>query len=175
MPQVCLTVKVIDCALSMELDSELYYRQLAAGVKYEELKVVLEGLAEDEHHHYKIVQTLKKLSPENLEQDPGLGKGAVAHGMDRRKLFLSTDQNSIAKERYEQLDVYRAALRKEEESVQLYQRLLADTDHQAQKNIIGRLIQEEQRHVEVLGNIIQMFNNVNEWVESAEFNHLKSY
>lgn len=175
MSQVCLPVKVIDCALSMELDSELYYRQLAASVKYEELKVVLEGLAEDEHRHYKIVQTLKKLSPENEELDPDLGKVTLAHGMDRRKLFLSTDQNSIAKERYEQLDIYRAALNKEQESVKLYQRLMVETDKQAQKVIVARLIQEEEKHVEVLGNIIQMFNNVNEWVESAEFNHLKPY
>jgi len=36
----------------MEVDGEKYYRELAAKVKCEELKVVLNGLADDEQRHY---------------------------------------------------------------------------------------------------------------------------
>ena len=46
---------------------------------------------------------------------------------------------------------------------------------QAEKDIIEKLVQEEERHAEVLGNIMQMLNNFNEWVESAEFHHQKPY
>jgi pyruvate/2-oxoacid:ferredoxin oxidoreductase beta subunit len=44
-----------------------------------------------------------------------------------------------------------------------------------EKAIIEKLVHEEEKHAEVLGNIIQMLNPVNEWVESAEFNHNKPY
>lgn len=154
MPQVCPATNVFDFALRRELDSELYYRQIAAIVKYEELEVILEGLAEDEQRHYEIVRMLKKQSPEYLKINSDLEKITVARGMDRGNECLSIDQNTIASERDEQMDLYRAALHKEEQSVQLYKKLKAATDQQAQKDIIAGLIQEEERHVEVLGNII---------------------
>jgi hypothetical protein len=36
-------------------------------------------------------------------------------------------------------------------------------------------MQEEERHAEQLEHIIDMLNNVNDWVESAEFNHKDIY
>ena len=48
-------------------------------------------------------------------------------------------------------------------------------EYQNKKDILEKIGHEEERHAEVLGNIIQMMNNANEWVESAEFNHTKPY
>ena len=168
-------MNVFDFALKMELDGERYYRQQAEKVKYDELKVVLEGLADDEQRHYKIVQLLQKQKIDYIEPDPAMGKARNVFELAKNKKFILKDQDSIAKLKDEQWDVFQAALRKEEDSVQLYIKLKETSKQQAEKDIIEKLVREEESHAEVLGNIIEMLNNVNEWVESAEFNHQKPY
>ena len=91
------------------------------------------------------------------------------------KPFIPKDQDSIAKWKDEQRDVYQAALHKEEASVHLYKKLKETVESPAEKAILEKLVQEEENHAEVLENIMQMLNNFNEWVESAEFHHQKPY
>lgn len=168
-------MNVFDFALKMELDGEQYYRVQAAKVQYAELKVVLDGLAADEHRHYKIIEALQNKKYAYLEADPALSKARNGFEVDKNKEFIPKDKDSIAKLKDEQLDVYRAALLKEEESVQLYKKLKVTAEQQAEKDILERLVHEEEGHAQVLGNIVEMFNHVVEWVESAEFNHQKPY
>lgn len=168
-------MNIFDFALKMELDGEQFYLQQAAKVHYAELKVVLKGLAEDEHRHYRIVQRLQNQNREYIEPDPAISATRNVFELVRNKPFIPKDQDSIAKLKDEQRDVYQAALSKEEESVRLYKKLKESAELQAEKDILEKLVQEEESHAEVIGNIIQMLNNVNEWVESAEFNHQKPY
>jgi len=169
-------MNVFDFALKMELDGEKYYRELAAQAKYQELKVVLEGLADDEQRHYKIVQALQnRIFNSYLESDPAVSNARNGFEPGMNKTFLPQDADSIAKLKAEQLDLYQAALRKEAESIQIYKKLKETAGQQAEQDIIEKLVHEEEKHAEVLGNIIQMLNHANEWVESAEFNHNKPY
>ena len=61
-------MNVFDYALKMELDGERYYREQALKTQYEELKVVLEGMADDELRHYQIIQALQN---RKIEYIPG--------------------------------------------------------------------------------------------------------
>ena len=168
-------MNAFDFALKMESDGEKYYREQAAKVKYNDLKVVLEGLADDEQRHYRIVGLLQNLNFDFIEADQAISKTRNIFEIAKNKEFISKDEDSIAKLKDEQMDVYQAALRKEEESVELYKKLKETAEQQAEKDIIEKLVHEEEKHAEVLGNIIEMLNHVNEWVESAEFNHQKPY
>lgn len=169
-------MNVFDFALKMEADGEKYYRELAVETKDEELKTVLNGLADDEQRHYKIVQELQNRNGNShFETNPVLSKAENGFELGKTKTFMPKDKDSIVKLKAEQLDVYRAALRKEEESIQIYKKLKETAEQQAEKDILEKIGHEEERHAEVLGNIIQMLNNVNEWVESAEFNNTKPY
>ncbi|SFL35378.1 ferritin-like domain-containing protein [Pelosinus propionicus] len=159
---------IFDFALQMELDGEKYYRDLADKVRDNDLKTVLEGLAEDEQRHYKIIQ-LAQSQIFNPISDSSLHDMPNVFSRNKEKTFvLETDL--IAKLKDEQSDVYRAALLKEEESVALYKRLQEDSNHPEAKLIFKKLMQEEEKHVEVIENIIEMLNHVNDWVEAAEFN-----
>ena len=168
-------MNIYDFALKMELDGEQYYFEQAAKVSHPELRVVLKGLAEDEQRHYRIVQQLQNQKRVFIEPDPAISATRSIFELAGNKPFIPKDQDSIAKLKDEQRDVYQAALRKEEESVRLYKDLKERTELQSEKDILEKLVQEEESHAEVLGNIIQMLNNVNEWVESAEFYHQKPY
>ena len=59
--------------------------------------------------------------------------------------------------------------------MKLYKKLQETAEQETETIVLERLMQEEQKHVVVLENIIQMFNQVNDWVEAAEFNHQKPY
>ena len=43
------------------------------------------------------------------------------------------------------------------------------------KAVIERLIKEEQKHADVMDEIIDLLNKVSDWVEAAEFNHTETY
>lgn len=168
-------MNVFDFALKMELDGERYYREQAAKVKYEDLKVLLEGLADDEQRHYKIVEMLQNSNVDFLEADRTISKTTNIFEIGKNKEFMPKNKDSIAKLKNEQLDVYQAALLKEEESVKIYKKLRETVEQQAEKEILKKLMHEEEKHAEVLCNIIEMLNHVNEWVESPEFYHQKPY
>jgi rubrerythrin len=168
-------MNIFDFALKMEADAEQYYLQLTAKAAHPELKVVLQGLAEDEQRHYKIVQRLQQQEREYIEPDPIISATRNVFSLAGNEPFIPKNQESIAKWKDEQRDVYQAALHKEEASVHLYKKLRDTVESPAEKDILEKLVQEEERHAEVLGNIMQMLNNFNEWVESAEFHHQKPY
>ena len=82
---------------------------------------------------------------------------------------------SIDKIKEEQIDVYRLALVKEKESVEIYEKMLAQAQNPQAKAVIERLLKEEQSHAEAIDEIVDLLNKVSDWVESAEFNHTESY
>ncbi|MBU2700068.1 rubrerythrin [Sporomusaceae bacterium BoRhaA] len=166
-------MNIFEFALKMELDGEKYYRDLAEKTRYDDLKKVLIGLAEDEKRHYEIIQLAKNQTFQYIEADPSLTniKNVFA---DNTELF-GEKKEFIAKLKDEQFDYYQAALVKENESVKLYQNLKESVENPVGKAICEELIHEEEKHVEVLDSIIEMLNHVNDWVESAEFNHQDNY
>ena len=161
-------MNVFDFALKMELEGEAYYRAIAEKVQYDELKKALLALAEDEGRHYKIISQAKENTFELIAEVPFLEKVQNVFSANKEDPF-------IEQLRSEQIDVYRAALVKEKESVELYKKLQADSEKENVKSIFKKLMQEEERHAEQLEHIIDMLNNVNDWVESAEFNHKDIY
>lgn len=164
-------MNVFEFALQMELDGEKYYRDLAERVNYDDLKKVLEGLAEDEQRHYQIIQLAQNQTVQHIEANPSLKKIQNVFATHKNKEFFTNNNELIAKLKDEQSDVYRAALVKEKESVELYSKLSEQSEKQEEKKVFATLMQEEEKHVEVIENIIDMLNNVNDWVEAAEFNH----
>ena len=168
-------MNALDFALKMEQDGEQYYRKQAKKVKHEGLKVILEALADDEHRHYGIVQALQHPADNHPAVDASMSKVKNVFEIGKNKEFIQTDKESIAKLKDEPLDIYLAALLKEEESVKLYKKMQETAEGQSNKSIFEKLVHEEEQHVQVLGNIIEMFNHVNEWVESPEFSHQKPY
>ncbi|QDR79465.1 ferritin family protein [Sporomusa termitida] len=161
-------MQIFDFALKMELDGEQYYRSLAAQVQYDDLKTVLIGLANDERSHYDIILAAQNNHFHPPAAAPFLAGQQNVFAINRE--FINHNEESIVKLKDEQIDIYRGALIKEQESVELYKNLQATAVTEAERAICITLMQEEEKHVAVLENIIEMLNHVHDWVESAEFN-----
>jgi len=163
-------VDVFDFALQMELDGEKYYREQAQKVKYDDLKIVLEGLADDELRHYKIIQSARNQVFTYVEANPSLSKTRNVFASYKDDEAALKNQSTIARLKDEQMDIYRAALVKEEESVALYKKMKDEAKNSEEKVIFERLMKEEEGHVEVIDTIVEMLNHVRDWSQSAEFN-----
>lgn len=166
-------MNIFDFALKMEADGEKYYRDLAGKAKYEDLKKVLTGLAEDEKRHYEIIQLAQNQTFHFIQADPALAE--IKNVFADNTQFAGEKKEFIIKLKDEQLDYYQAALATENQSVELYKKLIGTVENPEGKAICERLMHEEEKHVEVLDDIIEMLNHVNDWVESAEFNHQDTY
>jgi rubrerythrin len=168
-------VDIFDFALKMELESEKYYREQAESTNFTDLRILLENLADAEARHYKIVGALRLQNNELLPEDEVL--------VETKNIFASYIKDaealrnaiSIDKIKEEQIDVYRLALVKEKESVEIYEKMLAQAQNPQAKAVIERLLKEEQSHAEAIDEIVDLLNKVSDWVESAEFNHTESY
>ena len=165
---------IFEFALQLESDSEQYYLEQAEKAKYDDLKVVLQGLAADEQRHYKILEAMRNQFQLPVNDTRGKRKSTVFDSFEQDFAKLK-EVISIENLKDEQVDLYRVALSKENESVALYKKMKAATDDVERQKAFDILIAEEQHHVEVLDGIINMLNHVHDWVESAEFNHKDDY
>ncbi len=78
-------------------------------------------------------------------------------------------------DRTDQLDAYRGALEKEKESVALYEELLGKASDDKEKILFEYLIKQEQRHRNILEDLIVLVSRPIEWVEDAEFGKREKY
>lgn len=166
-------MNLFDFALTMELDGEAYYKELAAKTAHPDLKAVLAGLAAEERRHYDIIKAARGGEWGTVPEQPVLS--AVRHVFADKTFDLADQERTIPRLKAESIDLYRAALGKEKESVSLYQELGRKAVSPEEKALCQKLLEEEKGHMEVMDNIIEMLNRVQDWVESAEFNHQETY
>lgn len=166
-------MNLFDFALTMELDGVANYKELAAKTVHPDLKAVLEGLAAEERRHYDIIKAAQGGEWGIVPEQPALS--AVPNVFADKTFDLADQARTIPRLKAEPIDLYRAALDREKESVSLYQELAQKAASPEEKSLCQKLREEEEKHVELMDNIVEMLNRVQDWVESAEFNHQEIY
>lgn len=155
-------MKSLEFAIQMELDGEKYYLEQAEKNKGNNLNVVFVMLAEDERMHAKILrQNFDKESFELKEEHSITEYENVFKSVGDFKDKLKSDPG--------QLDAYRLALKKEEESIELYKDMLENAVSDIDRELFEFLIKEETMHYRIIDDIIAHLIRAEEWVESAEF------
>ena len=159
-------MNAFEYAIQMEVDGEMYYRELALENKDNDLKQVFISLAEDEKNHAKIIK----------EKQMGTSYLVDKEDMASDKNVFS-EATGVVSEDYpiEQLNAYRKALEMEKKSINLYKKLLSETEAKEEKDIFEFLIEQEEDHYNIIEEIIEMVMRPQEWIESAEFRLRKTY
>ena len=161
-------MNILEIAIEMEHDLEKYYYEQAEINKDNGLHVTFSLLAKEEENHVKILEKYQdKISFELKDEDMFEESRKVFGNLDNFKSEIKVLPN--------QLDSYRMALEKEKDSLVFYQKQKDDTKEPRLKEIFSYLVKQEDRHTEVLEQLIQMLTNPEEWVESAEFGVRKEY
>jgi rubrerythrin len=161
-------MNLLKIAIQMEHDLESFYLKQAELNKDNSLKVVFSLLAKEEENHAIILQhNADKIS---LPLDEGETLTEVRSIFNEMKDFR-TEIRDIPS----QLDAYRMALEKEEESIKFYKDLQKDAKDDQSKTVFQYLINQEDKHSVILEELIKLVTRPEEWVESAEFGIREDY
>jgi rubrerythrin len=156
---------ILEFAINMELEGSRYYTEQAEANKDNGLFQVFTALAQDEQKHAKMIGEMK--AGDKIPQDKLEDSNAQNIFTDSAKRISEISSTP------EQLDVYRLALDKEQESIELYREL-------SQKSKEGSalyefLIGEETKHFNLMSDMVNLLENPKQWVESAEFGTREDY
>lgn len=155
-------MNVLEFAINMELDGEKYYNDQAKNTKDTALQTIFLILAKDEKFHAETLQ--KKSNKLSFELQPNETLSETKNLFNGIKNFKSE-----IKQIPDQLDLYRVALEKEKESINLYEKFLLESSDDESKKLFAYLIKQEKDHYEILEELVSQLNKSEDWVESAEF------
>lgn len=167
-------MNVLEFAINMENDGEKYYREQAELNRDNGLFVVCSMLADDEKNHAALL----KSRYENREYE------LCGYSDVDRVGNVFSDLVDIGLEEKEipgQLDFYRMAAERECESIALYSDLLLEAkgnlNDQSDKDVLLYmfLIGQEEEHLKVLEELVELLGHAEDWVESAEFGNRDQY
>ncbi len=159
-------MNTIDFAISMELDGQKYYLDLAEQNKDNELHKVFTMLADSEKQHANLLMRYQEKKSFDLkEQSVQPEFKSVFKDL---KLF---HQEASAK----QLDAYRIACEQEEKSITLYKDMRSMAETELEVEIYNYLIGQEEEHLILFEELVKMVTRPDEWVESAEFGIREEY
>jgi len=158
----------LEFAINMEHDGEKFYREQAEINKGNNLNAVFLLLAEDEANHASILQNaVKKLSYELTDNKTISQYNNVFKGSGNVKRAFNEIPN--------QLDAYKFALEIERKSIELYEKLLAESTNDKTKTLFGYLVKQEKDHFKIFDELITLVERPEEWVEDAEFGIREEY
>lgn len=166
--KVVATMNVFDFAIEMEEESRAYYEQLAAAAKSESLQRVFTLLAESEERHLEHLVLLKAGTPPVTAESKLLehARGFIHDFVE------GINASDVMKG---DADGFRHAVRSEEKSIELYEKLAAQESNAAAAELLRTLASEERHHLEVMENIYDFVESPRTFLEWGEFSNLKEY
>lgn len=158
----------IKFAIKLEENGEKYYRKQAEKYKGTEIERIFIMLADDESSHAEIVRQEQDKEIYDLDDTKVLDES--------KEIFANADNfDDEIFSQPKQIDALRQALKKEQESIDLYQEMYDDTTEKAAQRLYSFLVNEEKKHYKVINELIELHRHGEEWIEDAEFGKREKY
>jgi rubrerythrin len=161
-------MNVFDFAMRMEEESREHYEKLAIAARTKEMKTIFTLLADSEREHHEHLTLLK------AGTDPNLAQAATLDRIKDRIHELVDDvvPTDILRSDY---DGYRHAVKQEEMSIGIYEKLADQEPNKAAAELMRRLAEEERHHLEVMENIYDFVEAPLTYLAWGEFSNLRDY
>lgn len=161
-------MNVFDFAIKMEREIEGHYERLAAQAETEESRTIFELLAQSEREHVGHLTMMKD------QTDPAVARSEVMEGVQPRldRLVRVLSHNEVQEG---DADGYRQAVRMEEVSIRLYEKLAEKEHDPAARDLLLMLAREEECHLEEVENIYDFIESPRTYLASGEFSNLSPY
>jgi len=158
---------VMKTAISMEEDSERFYREAAEKAKNPLAQHTFEALADWEVEHQKLLQDVfdkaeatdscPMISDLDIEQSD-IRKAA------KRIFDCALEQVEEAPEEDPELtEAYAAAMAKERAAIEFYKSHIAETDDDNEEQLYEFLLGQERGHLELLATTEEYLNDTTYW------------
>jgi len=161
-------MNIFDCAIKREEEARKYYEKLAAAAVVPELKNLFTMLSESEQEHHDALVKLQERSASLKIQFKVLQEAACHF----KPLHVGND---LKAEPFEASDAYKIIVNEEEEGVQFYVDLAAQTKDENTRKILLMIAKEERKHLSIIKNIYSFVESPKSFLASAEFSNLKEY
>ena len=155
---------MLEFAINMELDGQKYYEGQADLCSLGGLKAVFEMLSGEEKAHAELLRNKRRGLPLNLAEPVRQDLKNVFDGISAFK--------SDIKEKPDPIDAYRMAQEKERQSIDLYKKLSSEGGN---AELFEFLTRQEEKHFEILQDLVKLVDRPNSWVESPEFGLREEY
>ncbi len=161
-------MNIFEYAMEKEEYAKEYYRELAEKSPCKGMNYIFNLLSDEEQKHYDFVKKLKEGSKE-IPPASTLAK-------DVKKTFTKM-RESGEKFNFQaaHVELYKKAQEIEMNAKSHYLEKMDELKDDDQKKIFKILADEEQKHYDLLENIIDFVSRPQTWLENAEFHHIEEY
>jgi rubrerythrin len=166
--KVVASMNVFDFAMRMEEENREHYEKLALAAGTKELKTIFTLLADSEREHHEHLTILK------AGTDPVLAQSVALERVKDRIHELVSDLAPSDFMRSDD-DGYRHAIKQEELSIGLYERLAAQEPNGTAAGLLRRIAEEERHHLETMENIYDFVESPHTYLAWGEFSNLREY
>jgi rubrerythrin len=164
---------IIEYALQMEKDGKAFYERSAAATKQEEIKQILQYLAEEEDRHYNFFMRLKEGNVSSAEAELDAGKSSLA---TTKNVFVQLTANNKEESFGDDTrTVWKEALAIEKAAVKLYSEHADNENNADRKALLTRIAEEERNHVYLIDNMLTYMADPETFVDSKKFADFKSW
>jgi rubrerythrin len=157
---------LFEIAIKLEQDGAAFYLNLAKHAPTEGFASLFKRLAEDEKKHESYFRALKEKSA-LISVDSSVLELA-------KSVFKGFDPETFEPEE-DQIPLYEEALAIEQRSIDLYKSQINELEFDAERQAIGKIIEEEERHYIVMEELLKLVTRPHRWVENAEFGVREEY
>lgn len=156
---------IFEFAMQMEKDGENYYREIIARIDNTGVKKILSIMADEEVKHYEIFAEMKSRTPELAESSSLTDVKNIFAQMKESGEDISANLG--------QVELYKKAQELEEKSKNFYLEKSEVVENEAQKEMLLKIAEEENRHYLILEHVIQFVTKTDHYLEDAEFDNLE--
>lgn len=160
---------VFDFAMKMETDAEAYYKKLAEQTNIEGIRNIFLDLAADEKKHFELFKSLKS----RADIPPIRDSAALNNAKNTFEQLLQA--KPAPTDIQGDLAAYRHAMHMEAEAARAYEEARERETNPEVKNLLQRVIDEEQKHYNIIQNVYDFVNAPNEYLSWGEFSNLEEF
>ena len=155
-------MNVYEYAMKVEKEGEAYYREMAVVATNAGLKKIFNMLADEEVKHYNVFKNMMKKEDMDLDDLDLI--------TDTKTIFqtLVNEKDNVSFDA-EQIQFYKDAIAREEQSHDFYAEKAEELDNEKQKRIFLHVAKEEVKHKLILEEIVTFLEEPADWITSAEF------
>jgi rubrerythrin len=160
-------MNVIECTIKMRKEAQSNYANLAQAVADKELKRLFSLLAAAEDEH------IDKLRGINEELKAA---AAVDNRLSASVCIYSPQMNArnLGKALRHDPDAYIHVLKEEEDTIEFFERLAAESDRDSIRKVCQAAAEKEREHLQVIENIYSFVEDPRTYLEWGEFSTNRS-
>lgn len=156
-------MNIYDYAMKVEKDGERFYKEMAEKSSHEGLKNIFLMLAKQEACHYEIFKSLKENSSVDIKKLDDFKD-------DEKNIFeVLDDKDKQIVFPIEEVRYYEKAINTEDDAIKFYKQKALEVDDENEREILNQIIAEEEKHKEILENLLDYIQEGSNLVQSAEF------